>query len=61
VRPTPDGLAKVEAVQYFGHDQLIHVRLPQGQLVRSRQGPSLRVEQGQRVEVAVTAKVLAFS
>ena len=61
VRPSASGPGTVESVQYFGHDQLIHVRLPDGQLLRSRQGPTLRVEPGQRVHIAVTEKILAFA
>ncbi|MDX1510636.1 MAG: ABC transporter ATP-binding protein [Nitriliruptorales bacterium] len=61
VRPTQDGPGTVEAVQYFGHDQLIHVRLPDGLVLRSRQGPLVRVAQGDRVSVSVTEKILAFA
>jgi iron(III) transport system ATP-binding protein len=47
-----DGDAVVDDVDYFGHDQLVGVRLPSGVLVRARLHARVRVEPGSRVRVA---------
>ncbi len=51
---------RVEQVQYFGHDQLLHVRMADGRLVRSRLGPAEALEVGDRVVVRVETPVAAF-
>jgi iron(III) transport system ATP-binding protein len=50
----------VRDIVYFGHDQLVAVELVDGTRVRSRMGPGLAFEPGDRVSVSVTGEVLAF-
>jgi iron(III) transport system ATP-binding protein len=52
--------ASLEAVEYFGHDQLITVRLAAGNLVRIRLLAAPRFKAGQKVGVAVKGDVIAF-
>ena len=40
--------------EFFGHDQLVTVRLRDGTLLRSRSGPDLVVSKDDRVDVEVT-------
>jgi iron(III) transport system ATP-binding protein len=47
-------------ITYFGHDQLVAVRLPDGTRVRSRMGPVRAFELGDRVSVSVTGAVIAY-
>ena len=47
----PDGEAVVDDVDYFGHDQLLTVRLASGARVRARLHARVRVEPGSRVRV----------
>jgi iron(III) transport system ATP-binding protein len=51
--PDADGLGQVVGVEYFGHDQLVHVRLDSGHTIRARRGPHLDLERGVRVDVRV--------
>jgi iron(III) transport system ATP-binding protein len=55
------GQGVVRAITYFGHDQLVEVRLEDGARVRSRMGPVRAFEPGDRVSVAVTGEVIAFA
>jgi iron(III) transport system ATP-binding protein len=55
-----EGNATVDAVTYFGHDQLVAVRLDDGTVLRSRQGPGLRVDRGDRVRTEVHGSVVVF-
>jgi iron(III) transport system ATP-binding protein len=55
-----DGPGVVDAIQYFGHDQLVAVRLPGGDQVRVRSGPGLAVARGDRVALGVADAVIAF-
>jgi iron(III) transport system ATP-binding protein len=60
LRPDGDGSALVDSVTYFGHDQLIRLTLPDGTVVRSRQGPELHLRPGDRVEPTVVGPVVAL-
>jgi len=60
LQPAADGETVVTAVTYFGHDQLVHLELPDGTAVRSRQGPDLHVRAGDRVRVTIEAPLVAF-
>jgi iron(III) transport system ATP-binding protein len=56
------GDAEVKATIYYGHDQIVDVRLSDGQRVNVRIGPGLFFEAGDRVSVSVVPdEVLAFS
>lgn len=52
--------ATVEAVEYYGHDQLITVRLAGGEALKVRLLAAPRFEAGQQVGVAVRGRVAAF-
>ena len=56
----PQGAGTVEGIQYFGHDQLVSVRLPDGTPLRARCGPTVHLQRGDRVEVRVRDAVVAF-
>ncbi len=60
LRPRAQGVGEVVAISYFGHDQLVQVRLDNGFLLRARRGPRLDIERGDRVEVQVDGPVVAF-
>jgi iron(III) transport system ATP-binding protein len=60
LRPRPGGAASVRAVTFFGHDQLIHLSLPDGTELRSRQGPDVRVRAGDDVDIEVVGPVIVF-
>jgi iron(III) transport system ATP-binding protein len=60
VAAAADGDATVTGVEYFGHDQLLHVKLTDGTTVRVRRGPVLDLHRGDRVEVTVTDAVVVF-
>jgi len=54
------GEGVVHDITYFGHDQLIAVRLGDGTRVRSRTGPVREFEPGDRVSVSVSGTVIAY-
>jgi iron(III) transport system ATP-binding protein len=58
----PDGDAVVDDVDYYGHDQVVTVRLPSGALVRARLHARLKAHPGSRVraEVRLEEPVVAF-
>lgn len=58
--PDADGPATVESIQYFGHDQLVAVRLDDGTTLRVRRGPDRSVARGDRVALRVSDSVVAF-
>jgi iron(III) transport system ATP-binding protein len=60
LRAAPDGEAVVQAVTFFGHDQLVDVLLADGTLLRSRRGPELDLVRDQRVRVRVAGPVVTF-
>lgn len=51
--PDRDGGAVVRERQFFGHDQLVTVRLPDGTPLRARLGPTPNLDPGEPVSVAV--------
>ncbi len=55
-----DGIATVEAISYFGHDQLVLVELADGRQLHARRGPRLDLERGDRVRLEVDGPVVAF-
>ena len=60
LRRASDGLGLVRGLSYFGHDQLVTVEIPGGHHVRSRRGPGLDLERGDRVRLEVSGPVVAF-
>jgi len=54
------GLGVVTAVDYFGHDQLVLVALPDGATLRARLGPRRRFEPGDRVTISLTGEPLVY-
>jgi len=52
--------ATVEAVEYFGHDQVITVRTGSGAQLKIRVLAAPRVQQGERVGVAIAGSGIAF-
>ena len=62
VRLRLDGAGEgvVHDLVYFGHDQLVEVRLADGTRLRSRMGPGRAFEPGDRVSVTISGDVLAF-
>jgi iron(III) transport system ATP-binding protein len=61
LRPASDGPATVRHVTFFGHDTLVEVTLPDGTSLRSRSGPTARLERGQPVRVSVSGTVVTFA
>jgi iron(III) transport system ATP-binding protein len=57
----PTGPGVVTGIEYFGHDQLVHVSLPDGTTVRSRRGPELDLARGDRVAATVDGEVAVFA
>jgi iron(III) transport system ATP-binding protein len=55
-----DGAGEVAAISYFGHDQLVQVTVADGHVLRSRRGPHLDLERGDRVALEVLGPVVAF-
>ena len=53
LRPADHGNGVVHRREFFGHDQLVTVGLPDGSIIRARLGPSPLFEIGDRVEVSV--------
>ncbi len=60
VRQAHDGAGLVRGLSYFGHDQLVTVEIPGGYRLRSRRGPGLDLERGDRVRLEVSGPVVAF-
>ena len=58
--PNPDATAVVVTREFYGHDQLVTVRLPSGRLVRARLGPWQAFRDGERVDVTVEGVVALF-
>jgi iron(III) transport system ATP-binding protein len=56
----PEGDVVVLGVTYFGHDQLVQLRLSDGTLLRSRRGPELTLRAGDRVRAEVSGPVVAY-
>ncbi len=60
VHADPDGSGAVSALSYFGHDQLVTVQVEGGHRLRSRRGPALDLQRGDRVRLEVAGPVVAF-
>jgi len=60
LRAAADGEATVRHVTFFGHDTLVEVTLEDGTTLRSRTGPAVRLERGQRVRATVAGNVVTF-
>ncbi|MEX0834576.1 MAG: ABC transporter ATP-binding protein, partial [Nitriliruptor sp.] len=60
VSADPRGTATITGIEYFGHDQLVHVRLADGTSIRARRGPLLDLHRGDRVDVAVLGPIVTF-
>jgi iron(III) transport system ATP-binding protein len=62
--PDPDGQEEANATilarAFYGHDQLLSVRLDTGRLLRARLGPYGGIRPGDRVRASVRGAVLAF-
>jgi iron(III) transport system ATP-binding protein len=56
----PDGPGLVIAREFYGHDQLIVVRLPSGAVVRARLGFGPNYRAGDRVALTVAGSGIAF-
>jgi len=54
------GSATVVRVVFFGHDQLVEVRLDSGERVRARLRPEAEFHEGERVSVNVNTPLVAF-
>ena len=50
----------VTAREFYGHDQLVMVRLPSGMIVKARLGPGDAVRVGERVRASARGAALAF-
>jgi iron(III) transport system ATP-binding protein len=59
--PAATGPHTVEEVSYFGHDQLVRVRVGDDLLLTVRDWGQARLAVGQRVELRVTRPVAAYS
>ena len=60
LRRSHDGPGCVVGITYFGHDQLIQVDIGEGRTLRSRRGPRLDLQRGDRVALDVDGAVVAF-
>jgi iron(III) transport system ATP-binding protein len=60
VQPDPAGPARVERVNFFGHDQLIQVSFSDGLCLQARTRPRLDLSPGTPVQVSVDGPVVAF-
>ena len=53
--------AQVVEREFYGHDQMVVVRLPSGQLLRSRSGPDVFMQRGDLVQPHVESPVAVFA
>ena len=53
--------AQVVEREFYGHDQMVVVRLPSGQLLRSRSGPDVVMQRGDLVQPHVESPVAVFA
>ncbi len=58
--PDPEGESVVEGREFYGHDQLVHVRLASGRRVHVRLGSVSHVEAGDRVGVRAVRPLQPF-
>ena len=55
VRPASDGEGEIVSLEFYGHDQLIWIRVASGKLIRSRMPPSPELKIGDRVNIEITS------
>ncbi|MCA3749048.1 MAG: ABC transporter ATP-binding protein [Rubrobacter sp.] len=60
VEPSPAGRAVVLEREFYGHDQLVRLRLPGGEGLEARLPGSRRLKPGERVLVRVLSPAVAF-
>jgi iron(III) transport system ATP-binding protein len=60
LEPDAAGQALVERLTFFGHDQLVHLRLGDGTLLEARTFPDLELTTGEQVRVQLTGPVMAY-
>jgi iron(III) transport system ATP-binding protein len=60
LRHDAQGPATVVGIAYFGHDQLVRLRMDDGRVLRARRGPRLDLRRGERVGLEVDGPVVAF-
>jgi len=56
-----DAGARVRAVLFFGHDQLVSIQLPSGRIVDARLGPMYHFAIGQPVQIKASGPVMAYT
>lgn len=60
LRPSASGTARVRTLTYFGRDQLVEVRLPDGTDLLARCGPESDLHHGQRVAITIDGPAVTF-
>jgi iron(III) transport system ATP-binding protein len=60
LEPSDDGDAVVVHREFYGHDQILILRLETGRLVRARLGPTTTLRPGHRCHVSVDSPVHAY-
>jgi len=60
LRPDLAGCGTVEQIVFFGHDQLVGIRMCDGALIQARTGPRTDLSPGARVAVSVQGVAVAF-
>lgn len=60
LRASTSGRGEVCSLTYFGRDQLVRVRLPDGTEIRARRGPELDLQRGDRVDVTIEGPAVTF-
>ena len=63
LRPPDPGALEAQVVEreFYGHDQVVVVRLPSGQLLRSRSGSDVVMQRGDLLEPHVESPVAVFA
>ncbi|MGQ9826630.1 MAG: ABC transporter ATP-binding protein [Roseiflexus sp.] len=60
LQPDANGCGLIEEIVFFGHDQLIGIRMCDGSLIQARTGPRTDIAPGVRVAVRVHGEAVAF-
>jgi iron(III) transport system ATP-binding protein len=60
LQPHPEGVGYIEQINFFGHDQLVQVRLPDGLHLQARTRPRLDLAPGVRVQMAIDGPVVTY-
>ena len=60
LEPSPEGEAEVAEREFYGHDQLVRLRLPGGEGLQARLPGSIRLRPGERVRVRALSPAVAF-